>query len=60
MQNTGSARARSRPGTVAAGGLAYTRRRFAIPPETAMLETNALETLVKDLTARASALKEYL
>jgi len=25
-----------------------------------MLETNALETLVKDLQARASALKDYL
>lgn len=45
---------------MAAGGLAYTRRPFAIPPEMDMLETNALETLVKDLTARASALKEYL
>jgi hypothetical protein len=41
--------------------LAYTRRLFALgATETVMLETNALETLVKDLTARASALKEYL
>lgn len=43
-----------------ARGLTYTQRLFATSPETPMLETNALETLVKDLTARASALKDYL
>ncbi len=43
-----------------AWALTYTCRLFATSSETPMLETNALETLVKDLTARASALKDYL
>ena len=44
-----------------ARALAYTRGLFAPgATEMTMLETNAIETLVKDLTARASALKEYL
>lgn len=60
MRTAPRVRARSRPGAVSPRVLTYTRRLFAISPETAMLETNALETLVKDLQARASALKDYL